>query len=335
MDLHEGRGVLLRHARKRAAGGAVGLVADDEVELRQAHLLGLVDDVDRLVRREHDHEAVRVPPAARRVVLHQAVGMRGGGVLEAGERHGDGVLLARRLGVGAHHQGRQLRARLGEPFAHRLPDEGNRGSAEQDEPATLQVVLGEAQRHEGLSRAAGHDRLAPVVLGERGLDPLDRLPLVRTRIVGLPLDALDAVDERRPVEARRLHLRRVDQHRARVLYLLLEMLARPLRRRHDHVLAYRGIPERTGEEGVADPLRKRLLAVVALALDRPPFVVGPVQGDEIDPRVLGVVDRAVLPLECLLYRADLVELLGPVGVVPEEPHACGLVFSALLPFGDG
>ena len=96
-----------------------------------------------------------------------------------------------------------------------------------------------------------------------------------------------------------------------------------------------GSPERTGEEGVADPLRKRLLTVVALALDRPPFAVGPVQGNEVDPRVLGVVDRAVLPLECLLYRADLVELLGPVGVVPEEPHACGLVFGALLPFRDG
>ena len=58
MDPHE-RGLLV--AGQRGAGGAVCLVADDEVEVRQVTLgLGLVDHVNGLIGGEHHGHRIRV-----------------------------------------------------------------------------------------------------------------------------------------------------------------------------------------------------------------------------------------------------------------------------------
>ncbi len=82
-------------ALERGSGGAVGLVADDEIELRQAvKLLRAADDIERMVGGEDDAHVLGVV-----ALLHfvgEALGVRGGGVAQlVGEGLNDVLVLAR------------------------------------------------------------------------------------------------------------------------------------------------------------------------------------------------------------------------------------------------
>ena len=85
-----------------------------------------------------------------------------------------------------------------------------------------------------------------------------------------------------------------------------------------------------GEERVADALGEVLLAVVAFALDCPPLPRLGGLGHKVDSVVLGVVDGAIVPFECLGYRPDAGEEQRVEGVILEIVNAGRLVLVALL-----
>lgn len=154
---------------------------------------------------------------------------------------------------------------------------------------------------------------------------------MRAEVVGHPLAGGDALDKRGPVDIGGRHLGGIDVHGPAGVDLLLEVLSRTLRRRHDHQGVDAVDECRMGEERVADALGKVLLAVIALALDRPPFPRLGSLGHEVDSVVLGVVDGAIVPFECLGYRTDTGEEQRVKGVVLEIVDAGRLVLVTLLP----
>lgn len=191
VDLHEVRRLGDVNARQGVSGGAMRLVAYDELEVWNAERLSLVNDVDGLVGGEDGHEPVGIGTATRRVGAPQALGVGGRGVLEVHEGHGERVLAAGGFGVRAHHERGERDARLRHPLAHGLADKGDRGGAEEEGAgAALHPVLREAKRHQRLARAARHDRLAAVMVGERRLYGGDRLLLMWSRVKRYPFGAI-------------------------------------------------------------------------------------------------------------------------------------------------
>ena len=123
VDTHE---VALVPARERSAGGAVGLVADDEVELGEiVPVLRGGDDLDRLVGREHDRHPVRCRLRDLRSQLRR---VGGGGVIEVvrldlGEVARRPAALAD-LGVGADGERTDGDGRVDRPLADALAHQG-------------------------------------------------------------------------------------------------------------------------------------------------------------------------------------------------------------------
>ena len=183
MNLHEVGGVL---SGEGDAGGAVGLVADDEIEVIHAELLGFVDGFDGLVGGEDDVEALAALALLRTMLDISAVGGDGDIEIVGGDVLGFlGDLLVRAHGVGLEWQ---VLLRLGGPLLERLREQRDGGNEEEDAglvAVELREALGEAQRSEGLAGAAGHDELAAVVGLEAGDGLRDGLLLVRTRGVHL------------------------------------------------------------------------------------------------------------------------------------------------------
>ena len=160
---------------------------------------------------------------------------------------------------------------------------------------------------------------------------IDGVLLMRTEVAGHPLAGGNAFGERRPVDIGGRHLGGIDAHGSAGVDLLLEVLSRTLRRRHDHQGVDAVDKCRMGEERAADALGKVLLAVIALALDRSSFPRLGGLGHEADSVVLGVVDGTIVPFECLGYRPDTEEEQRVEGVVLEIAYAGRLVLVALLP----
>ena len=153
---------------------------------------------------------------------------------------------------------------------------------------------------------------------------------MRAEVVGHPLAGGNTFDKRGPVDIGGRHLGGIDVHGPAGVDLLLEVLSRALRRRHDHQGVDAVDKCRMGEEGVADALGEVFLAVIALALDCPPFPRLGGLGHEVDSVVLGVVDGAIVPFECLGYRPDTREEQRVEGVVLEIVDAGRLVLVTLL-----
>jgi len=163
------------------AGGAVGLVADDQVEVGHPLALGAGDDVDRLVGGEDDGELVVLGALAD--LRGQGLGVRGRGVDQVVDREVlRGVGLAD-LHVGAH--GIRAEGDLGLllPLAQALVEQLDRGDEEQDGGglglAAGRELLGDLERGERLAGPAGHDQLAAVMRGQSLADRRPGLPLVR------------------------------------------------------------------------------------------------------------------------------------------------------------
>ena len=153
---------------------------------------------------------------------------------------------------------------------------------------------------------------------------------MRAEVVGHPLAGGNTFDKRGPVDIGGRHLGGIDVHGSAGVNLLLEVLSRTLRRRHDHQRVDAVDKCRMGKERVADALGKVLLAVIALALDRPPFPRLGGLGHKVNSVVLGIVDGAIIPFECLGYRPDTGEEQRVEGVVLEIVDAGRLVLVTLL-----
>ena len=155
------------------AGGAVGLVADGEVEgevlAAEVGALGLLDDGDGLVGGEDDGEGVGIFLAEVTDAFGEDVGAGG-----RGQGQGVGVFLGFvfatldalvGLGVGADADGVEGFGGVVAPGHEGLVEEGDGGDEEEDEALDAGLLLDEAQGGEGLAGAAGHDEFAAVVRG--------------------------------------------------------------------------------------------------------------------------------------------------------------------------
>ena len=115
VNLHEVGGVL---PGEGDAGGAVGLVADDEIEVIHAELLGFVDGLDGLVGGEDDVEALAALALLRTQLDVRTVGGDGDIEIVGGDVLGLlGDLLVRAYGVRLE---RQVGLRLRGPLLERL-----------------------------------------------------------------------------------------------------------------------------------------------------------------------------------------------------------------------
>ena len=235
---------------------------------------------------------------------HEAFRVGGRRILEISERHGHAVLAAaaRRLGIRADHERTDRDARLRHPLPHGLTDQRNRRSAEQhDTGLPVQPLFREPQRHERFTGAARHDRLAAILFTEGGKDGVDRLPLMRSRIVGHPLFGRKTIDEMRPIETGGRHFRRIYKTAEIARHLLFEISARTSRACHDEPIGEIMVVHKRGEKRVAYPFGEWLFGIVALALDRVPLAAGGRLREKVDADILVLpIDRTVWPSCSLL-----------------------------------
>ena len=119
MDLHEGALVGVREGH---SGSPVGLVAYDEVELREAQLLGIHHGIYRLICGEHDGELAPV------AIFQDPVRIRGGRHCQVVHRLSD-IILPLLLGdvcIGADADRLDGTDGVGRPFPECLSDQGDR-----------------------------------------------------------------------------------------------------------------------------------------------------------------------------------------------------------------
>ena len=267
------------------------LVADDEVERTDARFLRGGDDVDRLVGGEdHRHRLGRV----RGELLGQprAVGRRGVGEVVEGDVGGVlPPLPLADLGVRADGEGPERNLGVVGPLAHGLRHQRERGDHEEDGAAPAHEVLGDAQRGEGLARAAGKDQLAAIGLDEARAHRLQRLALMGTQRL-LVRDA-DLLGPRvvAPLDGARLEVAQPDA-------LRVDDLARQRLLGSVGPVAVAGVDDeaagearlaRGGEEAVDVAFVDLLALVVELALHGAEARPVRERGDEVDAAVGGVL----------------------------------------------
>ena len=317
------------------AGGAVGLVADDEV--KGGHALGLRagDDVDRVVGGEHDGELVVL--GALGDLPREDLGVGGGGIDQVVDQQVlRGVRLAD-LHVRAH--GIRTEGQLGLllPLAQALVEELDRGDEEQHRGrlglAAGRELLGDLERGEGLAGAARHDQLAAVARRQTLPDGLAGLALVRQerllasrrkdRLRPRPVDLV-------PVDLGLHQVADADPHHrdGEVVELALDGRA-PLLGRGDDDPAGEPLLARGTEEGVDVLLGHVVLGVVELALHRAPAARGDVLRDDVDAVVMGGA-----PARPLLPEVDLLEavreLRSSAQVAGDEPLEGGPLLRGVL-----
>ena len=150
------------------SGGAVGFIADDEIEVSHAvKELGAADAIDGMVGGEDDGHVVGV--VAFRHLVGEALGISGGGVLQLVGVGFDDVLVDGALAalfpdlcIGADGEGSERDCALLCPLGEALGKEVQAGDEEEDAFARTGDVFGDLERGEGFPGAAGHDELASV-----------------------------------------------------------------------------------------------------------------------------------------------------------------------------
>ena len=183
MDLNE---VRVFASLRRDARRAVGLVANDQVELREAEPLRLNHDVDRLIGREQNGHPVGRGFAAvhpREELL--AIRCRWFGQIDGG------LVLSVVVcpsssdpDIGTDRERPDADLGLRHPLPQALRQELNAWHKEEHSPPTAHLLLGDLQAREGLAGTAGHDQLSAIVLGE-ALDHIrECVTLMRSELLG-------------------------------------------------------------------------------------------------------------------------------------------------------
>ncbi len=168
MDAHEAAFVIFA---KGGTGGAVGLVADHQIEVGQAVvMLGAADDVDGVVGGEHHAHAVII--VALEHFRREAIRLGGGRVAQLVGENLYGIILDLALlaHVAVRADGEAVQrgfAFLG-PFGEGLRQQRETGHEEQHALAFAGQTLGDLQTGESLAGAAGHDQLASLGILETG-----------------------------------------------------------------------------------------------------------------------------------------------------------------------
>ena len=172
------------------AGGAVGFIANDEIEIVEAYLLGVMHRLDGLVGGEDDVKALGTLAGFKACGDVLALGRNGNlKVIDS-----DVLGLLGDLAIGAHREGTHVEAALGGPFLQGLGEQGNRRHEEED-AGLAAVVLSDAFRKaqggKGFAGTARHDELA-AVMGCKPFDGfVDRRLLVRAGLKSFTLGKID------------------------------------------------------------------------------------------------------------------------------------------------
>ena len=214
MHLHKG-GIF--RVLQGDAGGAVGLVADNQIKGPLNGLLRFRNDGYGLVGGKDDQQTVRMKFFRQPELTHDVVHIGGRGKGQIGNAVAVliFVLFASAFadfGIGADADGEDVCRRFRRPFPQGLTHQRNGRSQKQHKPPAAGLVLRNLQGGEGLARAAGHDQLAAIP----GLEMLvkggyGRL-LMRARLLAfLPgLRAADALFQRGPVHGRVFQIGKAD-----------------------------------------------------------------------------------------------------------------------------
>ena len=291
------------------AGGPVGLVGDGQIErgcpvprLRRGHA------PERVVRREHGARVAGVLDE-----LGDPFRVSRDRALELGPAD---VLAAPAGGpVGADDERGQGPRGVAQPLAPGLRDQGDGGGREEDPAAFGDDPFGDAQRREGLARAAGHDQAPAVVVAEAVHDGVDGVGLAGKQRPHRPCGVL-LLDQGVKVRAE------VDVGDARVQALdgLLGVPPPPAGADDPPVDEHRPLVVaalRFGEERVDVPLAEHVPVVVALALDGHQAAVAAL-GDEVDADVAAVAAGEPLPVGPVRPAVDVRDL--ELGLLEREPH---------------
>ncbi len=181
MDAYKGAFII---ALEGSTGGAMGLVADNQVEFGKALLLRLMDHVDGVVGAEHHRHMVGVMAGSH--AQRQPPGIGGGRITQLmGEGLHGIVLLAALLlaDVTVRTDGETVQrdsAFLG-PFGQGLRQQRQTRDEEQHMLALASHRFSDLETGEGFASAAGHNQLATVGIGQTGNNRLQCGLLVRTK----------------------------------------------------------------------------------------------------------------------------------------------------------
>ncbi len=309
--------VAFRFIIEGGSGGAVGLIADDEIEIAEAvKVLGAADDIERMIGGEDDAHVVRV--VALFHFLREALGIGGGGVAElVGEGLDDVFILVALfpdLGIRADCEGVERDVAFLGPLGEGLGKQVQAGYEEEHELVFPGDFLGDLEAGEGLARAAGHDELATVGGLQSGDDFALGAGLVRAEILLFLEDRRGAGLILRPVDLAGFEGGEVDLADGRRLVVegVFRVFA-PVIGGGDDVAEREGLLARGGEEAVDVGLFHRVVLGVALALDGVVFLGAAGLRDE--------VDAGVLTRETEFWAADF---LDPVGIQPDMGIEIGI-----------
>ena len=301
----------------------MGLVADDQVEIAPLiarDLLRAVNDLDRLVRREDDLQALRRVICVQGV--REALAVRRRRNRQVHRRLLGRVITRRRghLRIRTHRPRCERAVGLGRPVVQRLLEKRERGDREQDSGGAALLLHELARDREGrkrLTRAARHDHRAAVVLLEARHHRAARTHLmVAWNLAFAGLRRLRRPQRiRAPIDVRIAQICQRDARNGDLLALdrILRVLApRRARRVHDDAAA-EGLLARRRQERVNVRLLNAVTQRVELALDGDRACVF-VDRDrhQVDTRV------ARATLGPLTPQVDLLELVRETRVVEQE-----------------
>ena len=310
-------------ARQRRTCRAVGLVADDQVEIAPLiarDLLRAVNDLDRLIRREDDLQALRC--IVRVQGVREALAVRRRRDRQVNRRLLGCVVTRRRghLRIRTHRPRRERAVGLGRPIVQRLLEKRERGDREQD-PGGAALLLHELacdrQGRERLTRTARHDHRAAVVLLEARHHSAARTHLMVARNLALAgLRRLRRPQRiRAPIDVRIAQIRQRDARNWDLLALdrILRVLTpRRARRVHDDAAAER-LFARCRQERVNVRLLNAVTQRVELALNgHRTLAVVDRDRNQVDARVARAALRPLTP------QVDLLELVRETSVMEQE-----------------
>lgn len=318
------------------AGGAVGFVADDEVEGGEAvEVLGFAEDLDGVVGGEdHAHVAGIV------ALLHlggEAFGVGGGGIAEFVHEGGDHVFVAFALFadfvVGADGEGVEGGGTFLGPFGEGLGEEGEAGDEKDDAFAGSGEFFGDFEGGEGFASAAGHDEFAAVGGFEAAEDGVFGGGLVGTEGFLCFEDGRGAGLEAGPVDLAVFEVVEIDFGDGRLLSGegLLGVVG-PGGGGGDDDAMGEGFLTGGGEEAVDVAFLDAVVFGVEFALDSVGFGGAAGTGNEVDAGVFGGEAVFAGPVG---VGPDLFVEVGVGGLVAEVGEDEFLEIGAFFAFGEG
>ena len=200
------------------ASRPVRLVANDEIEFRQAEfLLGVRYRLNGLIgRKDHSHAKVGIRIDLGR--QRPGVGSRRiGKVVNIDVTEIIAVSPLAYLDVGADGEATKRRLGIYRPFANGLRHKSQRRHKIEHHFADARVILGDLEASKGLARSTRHDQFAAISSAKALLNGSQSLLLVRPKFFLFGKDDLRILDIRGPVDRALLNVGETDALRVDTL----------------------------------------------------------------------------------------------------------------------